>query len=184
MPLLTIQPTELDRAVADTIADHTSVQLEELADVLTWGADERVLCAAATMWWLYCRGTDRASRRCSDHILLTTLVSSALPHVFKALFDQERPDRSTITGHLRGIPYSGRTLDAFPSGHAVHIGALLSAATLLRKPLRNIVWSIGGILAATRVVLLAHWISDVLAGLAIGAAIERVLRPLTIDRRR
>jgi hypothetical protein len=32
---------------------------------------------------------------------------------------------------------------------------------------------------ASRVVLLAHWTSDVIAGLAIGAATERLLRRLT-----
>jgi membrane-associated phospholipid phosphatase len=32
---------------------------------------------------------------------------------------------------------------------------------------------------ATRVLLLAHWTSDVVAGLAIGAAMERLLRRFT-----
>jgi undecaprenyl-diphosphatase len=31
----------------------------------------------------------------------------------------------------------------------------------------------------TRIVLLAHWTSDVVAGLAVGAATERLLRLLT-----
>jgi undecaprenyl-diphosphatase len=118
-------------------------------------------------------------RRASDHILLTTLAASALPHVLKGIFDQERPDRLTALGHLHGIPLSGNRLDAFPSGHAVHIGALASAATVLPSAQRNALWTVGAGLVLTRIVLLAHWTSDVVVGLAVGAAVERVMRMVT-----
>ena len=52
---------------------------------------------------------------------------SGLPHVLKGMFNQRRPDRLTVRGHWRGIPLSGDPLDAFPSGHAMHVGALASA---------------------------------------------------------
>jgi undecaprenyl-diphosphatase len=44
---------------------------------------------------------------------------------------------------------------------------------------RNAVWAVGGGLVLTRIVLLARWTSDVVAGLAIGAAVERLLRLVT-----
>ena len=74
---------------------------------------------------------------------------------------------------------SGKRLDSFPSGHAVHIGALASAASVLPAKQRNLVWGVGTALVLTRVVLLAHWASDVVAGLAVGAVTERLLRHLT-----
>lgn len=83
-------------------------------------------------------------RRTADHVLLTTLVASAMPHLFKAVVDQQRPDRCTVRGHWRGVPFSGRRLDAFPSGHAVHVGALASAASRLPRPQRNAIWLLGG----------------------------------------
>jgi undecaprenyl-diphosphatase len=95
------------------------------------------------------------------------------------VFDQERPDRTTVRGHWRGVPFSGKRLDAFPSGHAVHIGALASAASTLPAKQRNLVWTIGTGLVLTRIVLLAHWASDVAAGLAVGALTERLLRFVT-----
>jgi undecaprenyl-diphosphatase len=144
-----------------------------------WGADEHVLCVLAFGWWLYARTREVPERRASDHVLLTTLVASALPHVLKTIFDQERPDRQTALGHLHGIPLSGKRLDAFPSGHAVHIGALASAATVLPRAQCNAVWAIGGGLVLTRIVLLAHWTSDVVVGLAVGAVVERLLRFVT-----
>ena len=38
---------------------------------------------------------------------------------------------------------------------------------------------VGGLVAATGIVLLAHWMTDVLAGLAMGVVVERCLRPLS-----
>jgi PAP2 superfamily len=179
MALIRVKPTQADVAIADGIAAHTGRPAEHIAEVLTWGADEHVLCFLALGWWLYARTRDAPMRRASDHVLLTTLVASALPHALKSIFDQQRPDRLTVLGHLRGIPLSGKRLDAFPSGHAVHIGALASAATVLPPAQRNAIWAVGGGLVVTRIVLLAHWTSDVVAGLAVGAVIERLLRVVT-----
>jgi len=86
---------------------------------------------------------------------------------------------STVRGHLHGVPFSGKPLDAFPSGHAMHVGALVSTATVLPRAKRNLVLAFGAGLVLTRIVLLAHWVSDVAAGLALGALAERLLRPLT-----
>jgi membrane-associated phospholipid phosphatase len=92
----------------------------------------------------------------------------------KNVIDQERPDRLTIKGHLRGVPLSGKASDAFPSGHALHIGALASAATLLPARLRNVVWVAGAAIVTTRILLLAHWLTDVAVGLALGVGIEHM----------
>ena len=70
----------------------------------------------------------------------------------------------------------GKSRDAFPSGHAMHVGAMASAATVLPSAKRNLVWSLGAALVTTRVVLLAHWASDVAAGLLLGGLTERLLR--------
>ena len=95
------------------------------------------------------------------------------------VFNQKRPDRLTVEGHLHGVPFSGKPLDAFPSGHAIHIGALVSAASRLPPAQRHAIWAAGAALVTTRVVLLAHWASDVAAGLVIGVGLERGLRRLT-----
>jgi membrane-associated phospholipid phosphatase len=179
MALINVRPTAADVAIANFVATHTNPPAEEAAQVLTWGADEHILCGLTAVWWLYTRNQNRPIRRTADHILLTTFVASALPHLLKILFDQPRPDRLTVRGHWRGVPLSGRRFDAFPSGHAVHVGALASAASRLPRRQRNIAWLVGAGLVVTRIILLAHWTSDVLAGLAIGALTERSLRRFT-----
>jgi hypothetical protein len=182
---ITVRPTDGDVTIARTIARNTTPQTEDVAEFLTWGADEHALCALAAGWWIWARSKSPEARLASDHILLTTVAVTALPHLLKTMFNQERPDRLTLRGHLRGIPISGKRLDAFPSGHAIHVGALASAATQLSPAKRNLVWSAGAALVATRIVLLAHWTTDVLAGLAMGATVERLLRLATgFGRRR
>jgi membrane-associated phospholipid phosphatase len=179
MALMTVCPTAADRTIANFIASRTDPPAEEVAEFLTWGADEHLISAVTAAWWLYTRRKSAPVRCAGDHILLTTLAAALLPHLLKALFDQERPDRLTVRGHLRGIPFSGKSLDAFPSGHAVHVGAVASAAACLPNRQRNAVWIAGAGLVATRIVLLAHWTSDVIAGLAIGVTIERLMRRFT-----
>jgi membrane-associated phospholipid phosphatase len=174
-----VRPTNADLYLAKKVSANTGPRTEQVAEFVTWGADEHILSALAVGWWLYSRRKNAHARRTGNHILLVTLASSALPHLLKTVFNQERPDRRTIRGHLHGVPFSGNRLDAFPSGHAVHIGALASAASTLPAEQRNFVWGVGAGLVLTRVVLLAHWASDVTAGLAIGALLERTLRFFT-----
>jgi undecaprenyl-diphosphatase len=179
MALFTVRPTRLDQLTANFVAGHTDSAVERVAGALTWGGDEHVLSVLALGWWIYCRNKDAVTRRRSDHILLTTVAAAILPHVVKKLVNQERPDRLTVYGHLHGVPLSGNKYDAFPSGHALHVGALASAATVLPPSQRNSVWAAVSLLVATRVVLLAHWMSDVAAGLAMGVVLERLMRLVT-----
>ena len=179
MAFVTIRPTRPDRAIANAIASRTTPDMEDAAEFLTWGADEKLLIALAAGAWLYAARRP-ALRPITDHLLSVSLITAILPHLMKRAIDQTRPDRLTIGGHARGIPFSGRARDAFPSGHAMHMGALASAAGLLATPQRQLARGLAVVLSATRIVLLAHWTSDVAAGFAVGALIERLLRPLTL----
>lgn len=183
MALITVKPTRIDKAIANEIADHTNPELEETAEAVTWGADEHVLLVLAAAGWLYARRRPAEERHAANHILAVSLVTAILPHILKSAFDQVRPDRLTVRGHRHGIPFSGRARDAFPSGHAVHMGALASAAGLLPPARRRLVRTIATALSLTRIALLAHWASDVVAGFTLGIVIERMLRPWTLARR-
>lgn len=125
---VTVQPTKADIALARSVARDTRPVLEEVARALTWGADEKILLVLAAVGWLGSRGCGEPLRRAGNHALLVTVAASLLPHGMKLLFDQTRPDRRTVLGHVHGIAFSGKRDDAFPSGHALHMGALASAA--------------------------------------------------------
>ncbi|WP_150530931.1 phosphatase PAP2 family protein, partial [Staphylococcus aureus] len=89
-------------------------------------------------------------RATANHVVLVSLATALLPHLLKSVFDQTRPDRLTALGHWRGVPISGRTRDAFPSGHSVHMGALASAAGLLPTTPRRVVRAVAVGLSLTR----------------------------------
>jgi membrane-associated phospholipid phosphatase len=173
---ITIRPTRTDIAVARTVARNTSPAPEEIARALTWGADEKVLLVLAAAGWVASRGCGEPLRRAGNHAVLVTVAASLLPHGMKLLFDQTRPDRKTVLGHVHGISFSGKRRDAFPSGHALHMGALASAAGALPAGPRRAIRALAVGLSLTRVVVLAHWASDVVAGFAFGAVVERLLR--------
>jgi len=173
---LYVEPLAADRAVARFVADNTTPQLERTSRVLTWAADKHLLYALSIGLWLASLRGGPRQRANADHILACVLASSILPHLLKDFVDQERPDRCMVHGRRRGIPRSGKPRDAFPSGHAMHVGALASAISWIHPDWKNLAWTIGGVLAATRIIVLAHWASDVVVGLGAGVLIERLLR--------
>ena len=171
-----MRPTNADIAIARAVARNTKPAPEAVARILTWGADEKVLLVLAVAGWLASRGRSDALQRAGNHALLVTTAAALLPHALKTVFDQTRPDRRTVLGHLRGISFSGKRDDAFPSGHALHMGALASAASTLPAGPRRAVQTVTVSLSLTRIIVLAHWASDVVAGFALGVILERLLR--------
>ena len=184
--LMTLPPTTPDLWLARRIARNARTAVEHGAKVVTWAADEKLLVAVVGLAWLGVRllDDDARLRRRADHLALTTAVSAALPHLVKRLVDRERPDRHVVGWPRHGVPRSGRPYDSFPSGHATHLGAIAAAlARWIPHPWKALLWPAAAGLAATRLVLLAHWPTDVAAGLAIGmgleAALHRLRGPLT-----
>lgn len=57
---------------------------------------------------------------------------------------------------------------AFPSGHATTAAAMAMAVTWLRPRLSLLIWVLAIAIAASRVVLAAHFLSDTLAGFLLG----------------
>lgn len=174
-----IRPTSIDRRIAQRIAAKARPVPEEIEKTLTWGADEHLLLGCAAAAWIAATVCRSPLRPAAGHLLIVAAATAAAPHALKTMFDQVRPDRKTVKGHLHGIPVSGDSMDAFPSGHAVHMGALASAAAVLPPRYKIPVWSVALGLSATRVAILAHWLSDVAAGFAMGIVLERTVRRFT-----
>jgi membrane-associated phospholipid phosphatase len=176
MALLTVEPTKPDVIIARTVARNTNHRAETISRGLTWGADEHILMVLAAAGWVVSRGRSDSAQRAGNHALLVTVAVSLLPHAMKAVVDQTRPDRKTVLGHVHGVSFSGKREDAFPSGHALHMGALASAAGSLPPLPRRAIRTLAVGLSLTRIAVLAHWASNVVTGFALGAIIERLLR--------
>jgi undecaprenyl-diphosphatase len=98
---------------------------------------------------------------------LAIVVSEPLIGIMKAAYDRPRPPQSLVE----------EVTGAFPSGHAV-AGAVVAISLVVvlvpRGPARrNLEMAAAGfavMMAGSRIYLGAHWPTDVLAGVALGAA--------------
>lgn len=176
MDQLSLPPTAVDRSIARAAARRTNPGIQKVARTATWAADEHILLGVAACIWLLSRRNTQRQKIIADHLLATVVASAALPHAIKKVVDQERPDRCMVGSDRRGVQESGNARDAFPSGHAMHIGAVASALSWMFPGKARLFWTVGAAISATRIAVLAHWASDVTVGLATGVALERALR--------
>jgi undecaprenyl-diphosphatase len=106
--------------------------------------------------------------------LLALLLASLASTVAKSLFDRDRPPVA--------VQATTVTLAAFPSGHATDAaaffvaGSLTLALTVARHRATQLVsigcgLLLGGLVGISRLVLAVHWLSDVVAGWALGSSI-------------
>jgi membrane-associated phospholipid phosphatase len=184
--LITLPPTRWDLVLSRACARAAKPEIERTLRVVTWLADEKIVLGATLLFWTYarlCRRDIEIARR-ADHMLWCVALAGVLPHLFKRLVDRKRPDRAVVHGRRHGIPRSGNAWDSFPSGHALHLGAIAgSVARFCPNSFRRLVWPSIAALAATRILLLAHYLSDVVAGLALGAALDWVVGRLFSEGR-
>jgi undecaprenyl-diphosphatase len=91
-------------------------------------------------------------------------------NITKGIVDRDRPDIRRLTG------FAG---SSFPSGHAATAAATLAALALViglglsprsKAVLAGAAAGLAAAVAATRVLLGVHWLTDVMAGLALGWA--------------
>jgi undecaprenyl-diphosphatase len=112
----------------------------------------------------------RRLRSWTPLLFLTVVVGGQyiLANVIKALVGRARPDLLRLTG------FSG---PSFPSGHATAAAATFAAFALLagRRRTRGTKIALAAVsvglavlVAATRVLLGVHWLTDVMAGLCLG----------------
>jgi len=175
-------PIKLRPLAADVVISRACLRVatppvERPLRVVTWLADEKIMLGVVGVFWAATRlSPSRPLRREADQMLCSVLIAGAIPDLFKYLVRRERPNRALLRRHDRRVPRLGNAWDSFPSGHAMHLSAITaSAQRLVPKQWRAPMWGGLAALAATRVVLLAHYPSDVVAGWSIGALINKAV---------
>ena len=163
-----------DTALADPhvtawVVAHRTGWLTGALQVLTWLGSTAVIIPAGLAIGLYFVIRRRDGQ---PLVLLTAAVTGAvaLYDIGKALVGRPRPPAAIWIGHYTGA--------AFPSGHATQsvafytmLAIVLGAGLSSRR--RAALWSAAAlvvlIVGASRIYLGAHWLTDVLAGYALGA---------------
>lgn len=163
--LQSLPPTDLDRALYDTLQGLRTPWVDVLMVRLTQLGDLAVIAALAlivTLWlaarhrWIACA-----------HWLGAVAFALLVPWLLKSLLDIPRPE--AIAAFLPDA--------SFPSGHATRGITLFGFLAVLTARDFSIAWRwlpytaallIALAIAASRLYLGAHWLSDVLGGLTLG----------------
>jgi membrane-associated phospholipid phosphatase len=101
-------------------------------------------------------------------ILVAVGATSLTCAIVKRLSGRVRPGRENAGKFLGPSLRSGNYREAFPSSHSACAVALSTVLVGLFPGGANVFWSLAITCALLRYLLDAHWLSDVLAGCAIG----------------
>jgi len=158
-----------DQSAGEWGGDHASAATSTvLRDVSLLGGTAFTVAAAVVV---AVAQVVRTRRGAIVAFLATVLIGiTVIVNVTKAIVDRDRPDIRRLTG------FSG---SSFPSGHAATSAAAFAALALViglgcsprtRAALTGAATGIAASVATTRVLLGVHWLTDVMAGLAVGWA--------------
>jgi membrane-associated phospholipid phosphatase len=153
-------PTRLDLRILDAADDLNSGAGVATAKVVTIFGTLPITAAVAIIAAIV---LVRAGRAAEAATLVGSVVAIYVAvHVTKAATDRPRPPN----------PLADTTLSAFPSGHAAYSTIYVAVALATRRMALVVLATLLALaIGATRVYLRVHWLDDVLAGWALGAAI-------------
>jgi membrane-associated phospholipid phosphatase len=159
----------VDRSVAPWGEDHMTDFAQSTLDFVTSFGSTGVIVGFAVV--VFVAETIRRASRWLPVFLIAVTVGQALMSTFvKELLDRVRPTANPVA-HTLG--------PSFPSGHTTGAAACFAAFALVlgRGRSRNVQSLLAGAavfiavaVAASRVLLGVHWLSDVIGGLALGWA--------------
>ncbi len=177
--------------LAALLADAPSVAWAEglprwlrsaLASVTNFGQSQWVLVPSGVLVlaiamgdWTRIEGRVRAAfaeiAALASYVFLAVGVAAILANLAKQIIGRARP-MIAADGGLSFDPFSFDYANAsFPSGHATTAGAALVALAFVFRRLRPVVVTAGLVIAFSRVAVGAHFPSDVVVGLCLGAAV-------------
>ncbi len=173
----------IDRRAAHFIYDHVNLRAHKFLDGIThyakaghWLAIAIVaLTGAALARHFGARGRDLPLLITYSLAFITSLMlGSAILHMIKLVLGRRRP-RDDMEMQLYGfMPFAfNLEYNSFPSGHALTICCVAVIFTCVWPFLWPLWFAIAAILAVTRALLTAHFISDVLIGAGIGLIAAR-----------
>ena len=165
--------TSFDQRIADqqNAADLRNGSRVRLAQLITHLGSTLVLTVIVVVVTLYLAVFHRR-RRQALYLIITAVLGVTVNNIIKTMVGRSRPHFSNAVAHALG--------KSFPSGHAMNSTVVYGALLLLAwRPLRTTARRALALaattviitaIAASRVVLGVHYVTDVVAGVVLGAA--------------
>lgn len=132
-----------------------------------------VLIIAGTVDWSK-RGNRGKSRLAlyfgqAVYVIAAVALSGILTNIFKIFIGRARPHLIEQFGSLHFQPFTvSYDFASYPSGHSTTAGAVTMVLMLWFPRLRFLFFALGSAVAASRVLVGAHYASDVVAGFSLG----------------
>jgi membrane-associated phospholipid phosphatase len=169
----------IDRQAVHFIYDHVSARQHRLLDSFThlakaahWLVAAILIYGAARLVRLLFLPHDPrvfVAQDAATAFIASLALGSLVLHIMKRFVGRRRP-RDEIEMHLYEFKFWTFKADynSLPSGHALTIFSVAAIATCVTPNLAVLWFSVAAILSATRVLLTAHFVSDVLIGAGMG----------------
>jgi membrane-associated phospholipid phosphatase len=181
--LIGLAALAIDRPLAHFIYDHVSARAHKALDSITHYAKAGHWLAAAILALIVAAVMRRYGMLAEEATMLinyslafiaSLTMGSAILHVIKLVLGRRRP-RDDMEMGLYGFTPLAFNLDynSFPSGHALTICCVAVIFTCVWPMWWPVWFAIAAILAVTRALLTAHFLSDVLIGAGIGLIAAR-----------
>lgn len=168
----------IDRRLAHFIYDRVSARQHRFLDKIThaakaghWLAVSLIVLAATMLAQRlgHAGGGVTLLMRCSLAFLASLALGSAILHVIKLVLGRRRPRDDIEMGLYGFVPFAfNLDYNSFPSGHSLTIMCVATIATCVWPALWPLWYAVALVLAGTRALLTAHFLSDVLIGAGIG----------------
>jgi membrane-associated phospholipid phosphatase len=173
----------IDRAAAHFIYDHVNARMHRFLDGITHYAKAGHWLAVAIIALVGAALARHFGVKSPDIGLLITYslafiasltLGSAILHAIKLVLGRRRPRDDMEMGLYGFVPLAfNLDYNSFPSGHALTICCVAVILTCVWPFLWPVWFAIAALLAITRALLTAHFLSDVLIGAGIGLIAAR-----------
>jgi len=173
----------IDRALAHFIYDHVSAKTHKFLDGITHYAKAGHWLGAAILALAVAAGfrhfkieEDDASLMIGYSLAFIAMLTlgSAILHVIKLVWGRRRPRDDMEMGLYGFQPFAfNLEYNSFPSGHALTISCVAVIFTSVWPDWWPAFFAVAALLAVTRALLTAHFLSDVLIGAGLGLIAAR-----------
>ena len=181
--LLGIAALAIDRQAAHFIYDHVDARAHKFLDSITHYAKAGHWLAAAIIALAGAAIARHFGATGKDLPLIVTYslafiasltIGSTILHGIKLVLGRRRPRDDMEMGLYGFMPLAfNLNYNSFPSGHALTIACVAVIITCVWPMLWPVWFAVALVLAVTRALLTAHFVSDVLIGAGIGLIAAR-----------